>query len=264
MTFDSYAGLLPPVRDEKGRVRVPKVFDPVGIKAGPLYAAIGTLAAVVRARATGEPALVEVAQADAAVAWNQAPLEDWMNGAFTRDLYSDESLYDAVRYSYYEAADGGLVFFQATEERFFKNFCNAVGRPDLIERFPGAAYDPAVGNDELRDELVEIFASRPLVEWMDLFIDANVVGGPGYDFEHLINDAHFKDRGLRYTSVDPDVGAVELIASPIKVEEEDFSAAPAPRMGEHTREVLSDTLGLSEAAIQSVMSASFASTERSR
>jgi hypothetical protein len=35
-------------------------------------------------------------------------------------------------------------------------------------------------------------------------------------------------------------------------------------MGEHTREVLSDTLGLSEAAIQSVMSASFASTERSR
>src|SRR5207302_408431 len=60
---------------------------------------------------------------------------------------------DGVRYNIYESKDGH-VLFMASEREFWKNFCDAIGRPELFERHPGAKYaDHAVGNVELRREL---------------------------------------------------------------------------------------------------------------
>ena len=65
---------------------------------------------------------------------------------------------DGVRYQIYESTDGH-VLFMASEQEFWKNFCEGVGRMDLFERWPGAKYaDHARGNRELQAELRDIFA----------------------------------------------------------------------------------------------------------
>ena len=51
-----------------------------------------------------------------------------------------------VRYQIYESSDGH-VLFMASEQAFWKNFCEGVGRADLFEAHPGSKYaDHARGN----------------------------------------------------------------------------------------------------------------------
>ena len=60
---------------------------------------------------------------------------------------------EGVRYQIYESSDG-YVMLMCSEQAFWKNFCESVGRIDLFERWPGSKYaDHARGNTELRAEL---------------------------------------------------------------------------------------------------------------
>ena len=69
---------------------------------------------------------------------------------------------EGVRYQIYESSDGH-VLFMASEQAFWKNFCDGVGRPELFERWPGSKFaDHARGNRELQRELREIFATKTL------------------------------------------------------------------------------------------------------
>ena len=58
---------------------------------------------------------------------------------------------EGVRYQVYETTDGQHVLFMASEQAFWKNFCEGVDRTDLFERWPGSKYaDHARGNRELQ------------------------------------------------------------------------------------------------------------------
>ena len=64
---------------------------------------------------------------------------------------------EGVRYQMYESSDGH-VLFMCSEQAFWKNFCECVGRSELFERWPGSKYaDHARGNRELQAELRTIF-----------------------------------------------------------------------------------------------------------
>ena len=57
---------------------------------------------------------------------------------------------EGVRYQMYESTDGH-VLFMASEQAFWKNFCEGVDRMDLFERWPGSKYaDHARNNRELQ------------------------------------------------------------------------------------------------------------------
>ena len=69
---------------------------------------------------------------------------------------------EGVRYQVYKTTDLRHVLFMASEQAFWKNFCEGVDRMDLFERWPGSKYaDHARGNRELRRELRDIFRPRP-------------------------------------------------------------------------------------------------------
>ena len=76
-------------------------------------------------------------------------------------------MWEGVRYQMYEASDGH-VLFMASEQAFWKNFCEGVDRMDLFEKWPGSKYaDHARGNEELQAELKQIFRTRTCQEWLD-------------------------------------------------------------------------------------------------
>ena len=268
LAFDAFAGLAPP-RIVDGRISRPLGHVWQGLEAGPLYAAFGIVAALLRARATGESAYVEVSQADAAASWNGwriaydrvvADHEDarMQGGPATGiDLDAVVSLESAaegagatgdrdvtardVRYQYYDAADGP-VLLMATETRFWQNFCRAVGRDDLFDRWPGRPHaDHDYGNDELRAELASIFATRKRAEWVALFIEHDVAGAPVYIGGEAHADTHFAARGLW---LDPETHGLRLIGPPLRVDGAvAVSENAAPAGGAHTVDVLQRVLG---------------------
>jgi crotonobetainyl-CoA:carnitine CoA-transferase CaiB-like acyl-CoA transferase len=259
IAYDVWAGLVAPEVTDDGFCAIPE-HPSVGIHAGPLFGALGVLAGITRARATGEPCRLEIAQSDAAAAM------DWLRSETYKAYERPESevtgnkadgyerrapgtagMRDGVRYQFYESADGH-VLFMASEREFWENFCIGIDRPDLFEAHPGSQYaDHARGNNELRAELAEIFRSRTTAEWLDLGNRANTPIAPVNTPKTLAADPQFQDR---LPWIPQERVGTDQVPSPIKVLDESMALpTKAPDAGEHTEAVLRDVLGYDDARI---------------
>ncbi|MFZ6004728.1 MAG: CaiB/BaiF CoA transferase family protein [Actinomycetota bacterium] len=259
IAYDVWAGLVQPVTTEEGFCAIPE-HPSVGIHAGPLFGALGVLAGITRARATGQPCQLEIAQSDASAAM------DWLRSETYRAYERPESevtgnkadgyerrapgtagMRDGVRYQFYETSDGHILFM-ASEREFWENFCNGIGRPDLFELHPGSKYaDHARGNEELRRELAEIFRSRSTADWVALGGQANTPIAPVNTPQTLAADPQFQDR---MPWIPKERVGNDQVPSPIKVLGEDLPLpTKAPSVGEHTAEVLRDVLGYDDKRI---------------
>ena len=254
IAYDTWAGIVNVAEDEEGFAYLPEHVS-IGINAAPLYGALGILAAVVRARATGEGSYLEIAQSDAAAAMDWYRSETWRayerpetevtgNKAdgYERRAPGTAGMREGVRYQVYRTADHRYVLFMASEQAFWRNFCEAVDRLDLYERWPGSTYaDHARGNRELQGELRSIFAGRTAAEWLELGGRANTPIAPVNSPRTLLDDPQFRHRFPLFPA--SELGADEL-PGPIKfVGEELPHPAKAPAVGQHTDEVLQDLLG---------------------
>jgi len=247
VAYDAFAGHAQPETTDDGFTTIPARYQDIGTQAGALYAATAVLAAVLRARATGEGAYLDVAQADAAVAWNAGRLDPLLSDASVERGAAD--LRESVRYQYYATADDRTILFQASERHFFERFCEAVGRDDLLGR-PGAEFgEHARGDRELREALAALFATRTQAEWVQLFIEADIPGGPVHTAASLLVDPQFRDRVQLVEHDHPEAGRLRLIGTPVHTPKLPESVAPAPRQGEHTDEVLREVLGYDERRI---------------
>jgi crotonobetainyl-CoA:carnitine CoA-transferase CaiB-like acyl-CoA transferase len=261
IAYDAWAGVARPTMSDDGFPTIPS-YTAIGINAGPLYAALGICAAIIRARATGQGCWFEVAQSDAAAAFNWNGIEGNKayerpedevtgndgDGKGPRRPVGDDSMKESVRYQYYRSRDG-LVLFMASEREFWKNFCEGVGRPDLFAANPGAKYaDHARGNVALRHELAAIFATRTTVEWVELGKRVNTPLCPVNSVKTIPGDPQFQDR----LAMRPHQEAgTDLMPSPIKPIGESLPVpgVAAREAGRDTDAVLRAVLGYDEARI---------------
>ena len=249
VAYDAYAGHAAAETTDDGFPTIPGRYSDIGTQAGALYAAMGVLAAVLHARATGEGAYIDVAQADAAVAWNAGRLDPLLSGAAAGGE-SGETMHSAVRYQYYATADARHILFQASERHFFERFCRAVRREDLLRPEAGAEFgEHARGDVALRRELAAIFATRTQAEWVQLFIEADVPGGPVHRVSELPDDPQFRARTHLVEHRHREAGPLRLLGTPVRTAEPPAPAGPAPAAGEHTDEVLREVLGYDAGAV---------------
>jgi len=255
IAYDAWAGAVRPTIDENGFPTIP-AYTTIGINAGPLYGALGVLAGILRARATGEGCRLEIAQSDAAAAFNWNGIEGTKayerpedevtgndgDGKGERRAVGGESMREAVRYQMYRSKDG-TVLFMASEREFWKNFCEGVGRADLFEKNPGAKYgDHARGNVALRRELAAIFATRTTAEWIRFGGEVNTPIAPVNDASSIASDPQFRAR----LAFRPHTEAgTDLMPTPIRMIGEELpipERAPVD-VGRDTEEVLRGVLG---------------------
>ena len=153
-----------------------------------------------------------------------------------------------MRYQIYESADGH-VLFMASEQAFWKNFCEGVGRIELFETWPGSKYaDHARGNRELQAELRDIFKTKTSAEWIAFGGEQNTPIAPVNNAKTIGDDPQFQDR-FPFFGID-DVGA-EQLPLPVKMVGGGPEPAPtmAPTVGEHTDEVMAEVLGYDETRV---------------
>ncbi|HEY8516204.1 MAG TPA: CaiB/BaiF CoA-transferase family protein [Candidatus Binatia bacterium] len=267
IAYDAWAGVARPTLNEHGMPTIPS-YTAVGINAGPLYAALGICAAIIRARATGQPCRFEVAQSDAAAAFNWNGIEGNKayerpedevtgndgDGKGPRRPVGDDSMRDSVRYQMYRSKDG-MILFMASEREFWKNFAYGVGRPELYEQNPGAKYaDHARGNLELRRTLAEIFAQRTTAEWVQFGLEVNTPICPVNDVKNIVRDPQFQHRmpfrPYQEAGTDLMPSPIKLIGGELPVPEK---AAVEP--GRDTAEVLERVLGYDAARIERLRAA---------
>jgi crotonobetainyl-CoA:carnitine CoA-transferase CaiB-like acyl-CoA transferase len=263
IAYDTWAGIVQPAIDDDGFTYMPEHVS-IGINAGPLYGAIGILAGILRARETGEGVQLEIAQSDAAAAFDWYRSESFKayerphdevtgnrSDDYKRRPPGTAGMREGVRYQLYESKDGH-VLFMASEQEFWKNFCEGVGRPELFERYPGSKYaDHAIGNKELQAELRDIFRTKTSAEWLAFGGEVNTPIAPVNTPATIGTDPQFADR-LGWIPRDR-LGAEQLPA-PLKIVQGAELPVPtkAPTVGEHTDDVLRDVLGYDDDRIASL------------
>jgi len=253
IAYDTWAGIVPPAYDDEGYCYIPE-HTSIGINAGPMFGALGILAGVIHARATGEGMYMEIAQSDAAAAFDwyrsesvkayerpQSEVTGNKSDNYERRPAGTAGMREGVRYQMYETADGHILFM-ASEQEFWKNFCKGIGREDLFEKFPGSKYaDHARGNRELLAELTTIFKSRTSDEWMAFGGEWNTPLAPVNTHANLGDDPQFKDR-MDWIPAS-ELGA-DMLPNPVKVVGAELPIPrKAPETGQHSEEILAEVLG---------------------
>ena len=259
IAFDTWAGIVPPEVDDEGLCAIPPHVS-IGMNAAPLYASIAILAGVIRARATGEGCRMEIAQSDAAVAFDwlrtetvrayERPQSEVCGNAtdgFERRAPGIEGMAGAVRYQIYATTDGH-VLLMASEQKFWRNFCGAIDRDDLFVTHSGSAFaDHARGDTALQRELAAVFRTKSCAQWVELGVRHDVPIAPVHTKESLSSDAQFRDR-LPWLPA-ATFGA-DMVPNPVRIEGVPASAATrAPIAGEHTDAILGDLLGYRRSVI---------------
>ncbi len=252
IAFDAWSGVAPVAYDDGS----PYIGDHVsiGTRTAPLFGALGVLAALTRARASGKGCRLEIAQTDAAAAINWLLIEghkayerpeDEVTGNPTdggeRRAPGIAGMKEGVRYQYYESADG-YVLLMASEREFWENFCRGVGRLDLFEANPGGKYaDHARGNTGLQAELREILLARTTAEWVQFGLEHNTPICPVNEPGDMSDDPQFQERMPWLPAASH---GADLLPSPIKLVDDEMPGPhQAPTGGHHTDKVLDEVLG---------------------
>ena len=262
IAYDTWAGVVAPAYDDEGFCYIPEHVS-IGINAAPLFGGLGVLAGVIRARATGEGCFMELAQSDAAAAFDWYRSESYLAYArpeevvtgnkadgYKRRPVATAGMREGVRYQLYESQDGH-VLFMASEQSLWRNFCEGVGRMDLFEKWPGSKYaDHARGNRELQAVLRDIFKTKTSQEWLDFSIRVNTPIAPVNTPKNIVDDPQFQDR---FEIWPHDRHGADMFGFPVKfVGESTPKPAKAPTVGEHSDEVLRDVLGYDAAKIAAI------------
>lgn len=156
-----------------------------------------------------------------------------------------------VPYQAFEAADGWFIVAVGNDQQY-RRMCEAIGHPELgdDERFQTNA-GRVRHRAELVPALAAVFRSRPRGEWLEALKAAGVPAAPVYDLAEALADPQAAARHVVWEVPHSLLGQVSMVASPLQHLSRTPAtiAGPPPLLGEHTREVLADVLGLSQAEI---------------
>ena len=265
IAYDTWSGAVTPAYDEQGFCYIPEHVS-IGINAAPLFGGLAVLASVLRARETGEGCFMELAQSDAAAAFDWYRIESYMAYRRPEDVVTGNKadgwkrrpvatrgMKEGVRYQMYESKDGH-VLFMASEQAFWKNFCEGVGRTDLFEKWPGSKYaDHARGNRELQAVLRDIFRTKTSAEWIEFGIRINTPIAPVNTPENIVDDPQFQ---ARFEALPHQQHGADMLGFPVNFLGETLpKPACAPTAGQHNEQVLREVLGYDEARIAALRAA---------
>ena len=210
-----------------------------------LFTTIGILSALHHRNNTGKGQLVDVAMLDSLVAV--------LENAIVRYFATDEipkplgSRHPAITpFEAFESADGHVIIAIGNDVLWAK-FCEHVDRKNLISdpRFSSNA-ERTANHSELFPILSEIMRQRTTDEWIDALEKIGVPCGPINTIDKVVNHPQVKAREMITQVVHQVTGAVEVPGVPIKLSDTPGDVdAPAPGLGEHTDEILTDMLKMS-------------------
>jgi alpha-methylacyl-CoA racemase len=209
------------------------------IGGGALMAAFGILAALRERDRSGEGQMVDVSMADGALSWLAMVAGRYFCDGHVPDRGKLELAGGLICYRPYECSDG-WVSLGALEPKFWTNWCNGVGRPDLIEK----QFEPP--GSKVHDEVKGIFKDRKREDWQRFASEYDCCLEPVLDLDEALESELVQAREMVVELDQPGTDGVKQLGVPVKLSRTPGEpSAPGPVLGEHTREVLA-ALGYSE------------------
>jgi CoA:oxalate CoA-transferase len=222
---------------------------PIGDIAAGMYATIAILAALNRRHATGQGETIDISMLDC-----HAAMLTYQAAYF---LHSGQgpgrqgSGHDTIPvYRVFAGGDGNDFVLCALSEGNWLSLCRVLGKPlDTDPRF-------ATGRDRFDNRLAlwaaleEAFKARPAAAWVALLGAESIPVATVNSLAEMADDPQIRHRGMVTELAAPDGRHARVMGNPIALTDAPKAEGRfAPRLGEHTAEVMTALLGLSRREI---------------
>jgi len=197
-------------------------------------AAMGLLAGVVGARASGVGRDIDVSLFDVAL-HNLAYVATWYLNAGKAIGREARSAHPSLTPSQLYKTQDGWIFLMCNKEKFWGVLAQCIGKPEWADAPEFKTFKDRLANRErITQELDAVLQSATTEEWMKRFA-GKVPAAPVYDVAQAL-ESDFVAEQERLLSFDHAGGTMRMVASPVRAGA--HPTRPAPAMGAHTDEVL--------------------------
>ena len=217
-----------------------------------LYSTVAILAALAHRQHDGGGQHIDMALLDVQVAClaNQA-MNYLTTGVAPQRLGNAHP--NIVPYQDFPTADGDFILTVGNDSQFRK-FAEVSGRPEWADDPRFATNTLRVANRSVLVPLLrQATVFKTTAEWVTQLEAVGVPCGPINDLAQVFADPQVQARGLAMQLPHALAGLVPQVASPIRLSETpvEYRNAP-PLLGEHTRQVLEQVLGLHADAVEAL------------
>ncbi len=233
---------------ERGRKPV-KIGAPIGDLAGGLFAANGIQAALYDREQTGRGQKVDISLLDCQISLLSYRGQYYLlGGEIAQPLGTGHTAIHPQRDFKTKTFD---VVIDCNLQRLFDDLCDAMGMPEMCKDPKFNTREHRYENkDELYRILEEKFMTKTGEEWLEL-LEKRIPIGPINTVDRALSDPQIISRNMVPEVEYPSGKKLKIVGNPIKlsdVNKEVFK--PAPRLGEHSGQILSELLGLSPGEIE--------------
>lgn len=232
-------------KDQDSRVRV---GSGIGDTVPGLYAAFGTVSALMEARVSGQGQYVDIAMVDSVLSVSEVVVNTYDATGTSPEPLGNE-LHGFAPFNTVKVADGEVAL-GAPHNPQWRKLCAVMGREELID-------DPRFSNDMSRwqhreevYEIVEAWTSQYTRAELTEILGGKVPLGPVLDAEAIFEDPHFAARDMLCKVENPRTGRESTVTgSPVKLSRTPATIRRrAPLLSEHGPAILREA-GLTDAEI---------------
>jgi len=219
---------------------------------GGIMAVLGILAAYIKLQKEGVGQQVDISMFDnLLLSFSYSAFKYYLTGHVPGQLGSSTSGDKRADFRAYQTKDGYFVVGSGRGNDKWRIFCKTIGQEEMGMESLYDSYEKRV-KEETRINLEEIFEpifrTKTTNQWMALFSDADIPCAPVNSLDKALQQAEAQERGLIVNYPLPLGGTGKGISNPVKVGTTE-NLNPPPRIGEHTKDVLTDRLKYSESKI---------------
>ncbi len=216
-----------------------------------LFTTIGILSALHEREKSGEGQMLDISMLDCQISiLENAFARYFATGEIPKRLGTRHAVY--TPFQAFETKDGYIVIAMVGGARNqWPLFCAIIGRIDLMddERYQTGA-SRTEHYDELELILNEVLKTKTTDEWIKELTEVGIPCGPINNIAEVAASPQVAHRNMIIEVPHPKLGKVKLINTPVKLSRTSGSVdSSAPELGQDTRVILSELLGMSDEEI---------------
>jgi len=209
--------------------------------------AYAVLAGIMGARSSGVGRDMDISLFDIALSNTAYPAIWYLNEGHVQGRMARSGHPVLCPCQLYTSKDG-WIYLMCNKEKFWPALCEALGHEDWASdprflRFP----DRAENRGLIQDMLDRALSEKTTAEWLEVFAGI-VPAAPVNDIKDALENPFVTDSDRVQTLNLEGHGDYRMLNSPVKCGGDDTPANPAPKLGQHTEDLLRD-LGYDNARI---------------
>jgi formyl-CoA transferase len=217
-----------------------RVGIPVADLTAGLFAALGTLTALLEREVSGEGQWVTSSLLQAQIFMLDFQAARWLQMHEVAKQAGNNHP-TSIPTGVFKTKDG-YINIAAAGQVMWTRVCEAVGAPELLKRpeFESNALR-SKNRDAVNAELEKHTVGKTSVEWIGIFNKTGVPCGPIYAIDDMFSDPQVKHLGIAQDGTRPDGKSQTFVGQPVSLSRTPSRiAATPPARGQHTDEVLKE------------------------